>query len=69
MTPEQRQQKFLELLEAAQKQTGIRLQVTLNTRSFGNSEMLQIEPVLNLVVDPNWLLATLNDISNNHPDQ
>lgn len=55
MTPEERQRKFLELLQEAQEQTGIRLQISLNSRSFGSNEMLQIEPVLNLIVEQDWM--------------
>lgn len=55
MTIEERQKRFMELLQEAQRLTGVRLQLSLNTRAFSNGEMIQVEPVLHLMVEPDWL--------------
>lgn len=69
MTVEERQKRFMELLQEAQRITGIRLQLGLNSRTFGNGDMLQVEPVLNLIADSNWRTEEINATSNSadHP--
>jgi hypothetical protein len=54
LTPEQRQALFLEMLNQAIQQTGVKIVALTRARSFDNGQVTQIEAELGFALVPGW---------------
>lgn len=52
MNEQERINLFALALQALRQQYGVQIAVHLNTRQYG--DMVQVEPVTQLICDPNW---------------
>lgn len=55
MNEQERQQAFIKALQAASKQFGFDIKVTLQAKALGNDEVVIVEPALNIVSIAGWI--------------